>query len=531
MRLSSPDLTMLSPSRARAARVLPASLLALATLGTLAACGGGGGESEPAPPVVTVSSAPVLEADGRIVFSVRLNEPSPKGVTLTYATADLATTLAAKAIAGYARGGAACGAGIDYVTSTGAVGFAPGASTGSITITTCNDSAFQANKRFNLTVSGGAAPVVAVATLVNDDTGGLNDTGITACVDAAGAATACPAAGLLGQDAQTGRDAIAVTNAAADGLAGFSYAKIGAAGEPLAATATAWSCVRDAVTGMLWQVEQSAPVAIPFSGVQARVDAANAARLCGVATWRVPDVAELSSLVNSGKTTGVAIDSSWFADTAAFGNQAASLYWSATTFPSDAQTAWVVDFSIGTIGVKNKAAGSGNNLALRLVSGAATTASSATPCTPGSATNAATDRFTDNGDGTITDKTTQLMWMQCSLGQSGAACATGASTAVSWASALGTAATVNANPSGLGKGYSDWRLPNRNELGSIVDRACSAPAINRAYFPGTGNASYWSSSPSQILTKAAWQLNFVDGDAAPGDTSGSRLVRMVRAGN
>ncbi|WP_420226205.1 DUF1566 domain-containing protein [Pigmentiphaga litoralis] len=486
MRLSSPDLSTLPRCFGRPALALPASVLAAAVL---AACGGGGGDSTPPPPVVTVSSAPTLEADGRIVFAVALNEPSPKGVTLSYSTSDLSPTLAAKAIPGYARGGAACGTGIDYVSATNvALPIAAGASTGSITVVTCNDATFQANKKFTLTVNGGASPVVAAATIVNDEVGGLNDTGIATCVDANGAAAACPAAGLPGQDAQTGRDALAVTQSPADGLAGFSYAKVGAAGESLAASATAWSCVRDAVTGLLWQVEPSVavPSALPYASVQARVDAANAARLCGVATWRVPEVAELSSLVNSGKTTGVAMDSAWFADTAGLGNQAASLYWSATTFPADTQTAWVVDFSIGAIGVKNTASGSGNALALRLVSGAAQSVSSAAPCTVGGAINPATDRYLDNGDGTITDKTTQLMWMQCSLGQSGAACATGAPTAASWSAALGAAASVNADAAGLGKGYSDWRLPNRNELGSIVDRACRSPSVNSAYFPERG---------------------------------------------
>lgn len=524
------------PSAAHALRRSGAGLRAAgSTLAfvALAACGGGGSDPVIQPPVVSLSTSPALEADGRVVIAVALDAPAPRGVTLSYSTADLATTLAGKPVVGYARGGAACAADVDYVSARGTLPIEVGGSAATITITTCNDTVFQANKRFSVTVTGGTVPTSAVATIVNDDVGGLNDTGISACVDAAGATVACSASGLAGQDAQTGRDAIAVTSPTGDGAGGFAYAKVGATGQALASSAAAWSCVRDAVTGLLWQVEPSVstPATYPFSNLQARVDAANNAQLCGVANWRLPAVSELASLVNSGKAVGTAIDVGWFSDMAALSNTSSAMYWSATTYPGDTQTAWVVDFSIGAIGVKNKASGGGNDLSLRLVSGTPAGTSSATPCTAGTATNAASDRFVDNADGTVSDKATQLMWMQCSQGLSGTSCTTGAASSVSWSAALATAATVNANPTGLGKGYADWRVPNRNELGSLVERDCRAPAINAAYFPGTVLASYWSSSPAIALPKTAWQVNFVDGDVAPGDTAGTRNLRLVRAGN
>ncbi|HDY7775619.1 TPA: DUF1566 domain-containing protein [Vibrio vulnificus] len=98
--------------------------------------------------------------------------------------------------------------------------------------------------------------------------------------------------------------------------------------------------------------------------------------------------------------------------------------------------------------------------------------------------------FSDNGDGTVTHHTTGLIWQRCSLGQSwdGTDC-TGSATGFSWGKAL-AAAVQNTFA-----GHSDWRLPNINELASIVEYRCWAPAINSQQFPHTPSARYWSSSP------------------------------------
>ena len=63
--------------------------------------------------------------------------------------------------------------------------------------------------------------------------------------------------------------------------------------------------------------------------------------------------------------------------------------------------------------------------------------------------------FADNGDGTITDKATGLMWSQNDSG-----------TGMNWEEALAWVQTMNAEQY---LGYDDWRLPNVKELQSIVD--------------------------------------------------------------
>ena len=51
--------------------------------------------------------------------------------------------------------------------------------------------------------------------------------------------------------------------------------------------------------------------------------------------------------------------------------------------------------------------------------------------------------FTVNPDGTVVDSVTGLMWDQCSLGQSGTTCATGAVSGMDWYAALTTAVATN----------------------------------------------------------------------------------------
>jgi hypothetical protein len=63
--------------------------------------------------------------------------------------------------------------------------------------------------------------------------------------------------------------------------------------------------------------------------------------------------------------------------------------------------------------------------------------------------------YKDNGDGTITDSATRLMWAQADSGA-----------AMSWQAALAWAQTKNA---GNYLGHNDWRVPNVKELQSIVD--------------------------------------------------------------
>jgi Protein of unknown function (DUF1566) len=110
-----------------------------------------------------------------------------------------------------------------------------------------------------------------------------------------------------------------------------------------------------------------------------------------------------------------------------------------------------------------------------------------------------TTRFRDNGDGTVTDLESKLMWMRCSIGQrSQAASCSGAAGALSWAEAQRRADTVNLDGSAF---YNDWRLPSMRELATITARDCAglsggrSARTNIAVFPATAPAAYWSATP------------------------------------
>ncbi len=79
-------------------------------------------------------------------------------------------------------------------------------------------------------------------------------------------------------------------------------------------------------------------------------------------------------------------------------------------------------------------------------------------------------------------------------------------------------------------GYSDWRLPNKNELLSIVDRSKYNPAINGAFKNVTTSSDYWSSTTYAGYTSLAWYVNFYDGDTNDCNKDYSLYVRCVRAG-
>ncbi|MFH1187747.1 MAG: DUF1566 domain-containing protein [bacterium] len=107
--------------------------------------------------------------------------------------------------------------------------------------------------------------------------------------------------------------------------------------------------------------------------------------------------------------------------------------------------------------------------------------------------------FMNNNDGTITDTSTGLMWQQAITEK------------MIWEDAINYCENLS-----LG-GYSDWRLPNKNELQSIVDYSCYSPAINLTYFPDTPETGiFWSSTVAilnpdtvtDIYITDAWVIYF-----------------------
>jgi len=155
--------------------------------------------------------------------------------------------------------------------------------------------------------------------------------------------------------------------------------------------------------------------------------------------------------------------------------------------------------------------------------------------------------FTDNGDGTITDTTTGLMWEKKSDDDS----IHDKDNTYTWGMALspytmnGTIVTTflaALNGGGGFAGHTDWRIPNLNELESIRSLQNVNPAAYFAFNTGcvascpvtscscTKSSNYWSSTTYQNSPAGAWFVHFVDGYLFVSTKSATHYVRAVRGG-
>ena len=173
----------------------------------------------------------------------------------------------------------------------------------------------------------------------------------------------------------------------------------------------------------------------------------------------------------------------------------------------------------------------------------------------GSATRAAKildgKRFVDNGDGTVTDNKTGLMWEKKTT-----AVGSGIDLAnpndvdnyYTWHAGSGSTAPTGTaftnfldklnGQAGPGTGFAghyDWRLPTLEELQGIVDPSApgcgsGGPCIDAVFGP-TQSDLYWSSSSYQNFPGFAWSVFFLDGSTGAGPKTLFTYVRAVRAGS
>jgi hypothetical protein len=133
-------------------------------------------------------------------------------------------------------------------------------------------------------------------------------------------------------------------------------------------------------------------------------------------------------------------------------------------------------------------------------------------------------RFTDNGDGTITDDLTGLMWTKnVNL----------ADDDKTWQQTLDFVKGMNAGTYS-NFGYTGWRLPNRKELYSLIDFSEYGPAIPlQNPFNNVLAIYYWSSSTFTSGPGSSWSFSIWDGSVQTGgkSTQGSYYVWPVRMGS
>jgi formylglycine-generating enzyme required for sulfatase activity len=97
--------------------------------------------------------------------------------------------------------------------------------------------------------------------------------------------------------------------------------------------------------------------------------------------------------------------------------------------------------------------------------------------------------YTDNGDGTITDNNTGLMWQKTDGGE------TTFENAITYCDNLTLA------------GYADWRLPSAQELFAINNHNNINPAMNTIYFTKTTAEYWWTSETRADDVTRVWLVN------------------------
>jgi hypothetical protein len=299
-------------------------------------------------------------------------------------------------------------------------------------------------------------PAVALA-------GPVPDTGQTACYDDAGNVITCPQPGqpFYGQDAQYG------TNTQ-------SYTKLDASANDLPDSASSWAMVRDNLTDLIWECKtddnsiHDKDNTCHSPDAQQLINQLNAAEFGGFSDWRLPDVKELSCIVNMSRMSP-AVNPDYFPNLILY-------YWSANPTPVVSGTKYCnyyVQVQNGYVYNFYHASSPGGVMGVR-----------------GDSSGAASN-FIDNKNGSVSDTTTRLMWQQGSSAQT-----------MNWQQSLAYCENLDL------AGYTDWRLPNVHELQSIVDYTRYNPSINTDYFPSTTPAFYYTSTTRNDSPDYAWTIMF-----------------------
>ncbi|MCP3851203.1 MAG: DUF1566 domain-containing protein [Gammaproteobacteria bacterium] len=113
----------------------------------------------------------------------------------------------------------------------------------------------------------------------------------------------------------------------------------------------------------------------------------------------------------------------------------------------------------------------------------------------------------------VSDSVSMLEWQDDAIG-----------TTTDWQGAIGRCEGLE-----LG-GHSDWRLPNINELNSIVDLSIVDPAIVSSFENTTSISGYWSSTTYKNSKDNAWFVHFYSGNVSKKSKANYYNVRCVRGG-
>jgi len=291
--------------------------------------------------------------------------------------------------------------------------------------------------------------------------------------------------------------------------------------------------ITDSLTGLIWLTSANCLGSTNWATALALVNAlASGNSACGLkdnsiaGQWRLPNINELESLIDAANANPALPTGYLFTNVITSGN-----YWSSTTYDGNTSSAWAIRFSDGSYvndGVANEKANASNQVwAVKGVSsgvgslqatGQMIVYATGDDANVNAGVQISSPRFINNGNGTVTDSMTGLIWLKQ------ANCIQG-----TWSSALTTIASLKTGQCGLtdGSAAGNWRMPNRHELLSLSDRAldnhaeffntnyiATATGLNNqgAVFGGTFmvNQYYWTSTTDAANTTQVWSVYSTD---------------------
>ncbi|WP_040335131.1 Lcl domain-containing protein [Candidatus Magnetobacterium casense] len=294
----------------------------------------------------------------------------------------------------------------------------------------------------------------------------------------------------------------------------------------------------DNLTGLVWAKDAGTPTVDTCTGGSMQWQSAldyvaclNAANYLGYNDWRLPNINELKSFINMGETYAA----TWL-NSQGFTNVQTILYWSSTTSTYDTSSAWVFYLDAGYIYANGK---SNSSYVWPVRTGQSAAFGNAAIWSTGQSVSYASGddgelqkgvmwpnpRFTVNGEQTVTDNLTGLLWAKDAGTPTTGNCTGDKRT---WEAALNYVTCLNdANY----LGYSDWRLPNINELQSVTNmgEAYVALWLNSQGFTNVQASRYWSSTTYARSTSYAWVVPMYDGSVDANAKSGDRYVWPVRS--
>jgi PKD repeat protein len=302
-------------------------------------------------------------------------------------------------------------------------------------------------------------------------------------------------------------------------------------------------CITDNLTGLMWARNGN------LNGKRTWYEAINYANnltLCGYSDWHLPNVNELESLINADEPSTAA----WL-NIQGFNNIQSNNYWTSTTFftAPDTSTSWCVHMTGGQMDRGTKSWDYNYVWPVHSLSDSDYPASI---WQTGQKTSYAagddgdlqigvawpSPRFEDNGNGIVTDNLTNLIWLidaNCikTIYSSFDNDWTSGDGEVSWQHALDFVQGINDGTySNCGSGYTDWRLPNRKELRSLMDYSNLDPALPSDHpFTNVQSGYYWTSTTGAGSASYAWLVRMLDIIVGSGGKEeGGLFVWPVRSG-